>query len=52
LPFFSARRATFAALSMEVVAFEVALLGAITGIVPRCPHSGHQMLELANTWSG
>jgi hypothetical protein len=31
LPFFSARSATFAASSMDAAAFEVALLGVITG---------------------
>jgi hypothetical protein len=31
LPFFSARSAAFAVSSMEAVAFEVALLGAIAG---------------------
>jgi hypothetical protein len=36
---------------MEVEAFEVALLGAIAGIVFRCTNSGRQMLELDVTWS-
>jgi hypothetical protein len=48
---FSTRRATFAASSMEVVAFEVVFLGAIAGMVFRGTNGGHQMLELADTWS-
>jgi hypothetical protein len=51
LPFFSARRAVLAALSMEVTTFKVALLGAIAGMVFRCTNGGRQMLELADTWS-
>jgi hypothetical protein len=35
----------------EVLAFEVALLGAITGMVFCCTHGGRQMLELADSWS-
>ena len=44
LPFFSARRATFAASSMEVVTFEVAFLGAIAGTIFRSTNDGRQML--------
>jgi hypothetical protein len=49
LPFLSARRATFAASSLEVAAFEFALMGAIAGMVCRSMNGGRQMLELANT---
>jgi hypothetical protein len=51
LSFFSARRAAFAASSMEAAAFEFALLGAITGMFCRSTNGGRQMLELANSWS-
>jgi hypothetical protein len=51
LPFFLARRAAFAASSMEVLAFKVALLGAITGMGFCCTHGGRQMLEFADSWS-
>jgi hypothetical protein len=51
LPFFSARRAAFAASSMEVVVFEVTFLGAITGMVFRGTNGARQMLKLADTWS-
>jgi hypothetical protein len=51
LLFFLARRAAFAASSMEVVAFGIALLGAIAGMVFRGTNGGRQMLELADTWS-
>jgi hypothetical protein len=51
LPFFLARRAAFAASSMETSAFELALLGAIAGMVCRSTNDGRQMSELANTWS-
>jgi hypothetical protein len=51
LPFFSVRRATFDVSSMEVVAFEVAFLVAIAGMVFRSMNGGRQMLELADTWS-
>jgi hypothetical protein len=51
LPFFSVRRAAFSVLSMEVVAFEVAFLGAIAGIVFQGTNGGRQMLELADTSS-
>jgi hypothetical protein len=49
LPFFSAKRVVFVASSMEVAAFEVALLGAISGMVFRSTNGGRQMLELANS---
>jgi hypothetical protein len=51
LPFFSARRAVFAASSMEVAVFKVALLGAIAGMVFWSTNGGRQMFELANSWS-
>jgi hypothetical protein len=43
LPFFLTR-AAFAASSREVVALEVAFLGAITGLFCRSTNGGHQML--------
>ena len=43
-------KASFAASSMEVVAFEVAFLGAIMGMVFRSTNGGRQMLELIDTW--
>jgi hypothetical protein len=48
LPFFSARSAAFSASSMEAAAFELALLGAIAGMLCRSTNGGYQMLELAN----
>jgi chemotaxis receptor (MCP) glutamine deamidase CheD len=45
LPFFSARKAAFAASPMEVVAFEVAFLGAITGMIFQSTNGGRQMLD-------
>jgi hypothetical protein len=35
---------------MEVVAFEVAFLGAITGMIFWSMNGGRQMLELTDTW--
>ena len=49
LPFFSARRAAFAVSSREVVAFEVAFLGAIAGMVCGSTNGGRQMLENVGT---
>jgi hypothetical protein len=40
-----------AASSMEVAAFEFALLGAIVGMVFCSTNGARQMLELANSWS-
>jgi hypothetical protein len=51
LPFFSARRAAFAASSMETAAFKFALLGAITRMFCRSTNDGCQMLEPSNSWS-
>jgi hypothetical protein len=44
------RRAAFAVSSMEVVAFKVAFLGAITKMVFQSTNGGHQMLELTDMW--
>jgi hypothetical protein len=50
LPFFSVR-AAFAASSKEVVALEVAFLGATAGLFCRSTNDGRQMLILIDTWS-
>ena len=50
LAFFLARKVAFAASSMEVAAFEFALLGAIAGMFYHSTNGGRQMLELANLW--
>jgi hypothetical protein len=47
LPFFSASSAAFAASSTDGAAFELALLGAITGGFFHSTNGGRQMLELA-----
>jgi hypothetical protein len=46
LSFFSARRAAFAASSMEAAAFEFALLGAITGMFCRSTNGGAKCWNL------
>jgi glutamine amidotransferase PdxT len=48
LPFFSTRRAAIVASLKEVVAFEVAFLGAIAGMILQSTNGGRQMLELTN----
>jgi hypothetical protein len=50
LSFFLAR-ATFAASSREVMALEVAFLGAIAGLLCWSTNGGRQMLVLIDTWS-
>jgi hypothetical protein len=44
-------KATFTASSRVVVAFEVAFLGVIVGLVYQSMNRGRQMLEPTDTWS-